>query len=223
MVLSNEMTRLYELAGAEAEAITYLRTISPAWVSDAQASTGVMAPEIKPVWRGARMAGPAYTARCYPGSIITVHKALLEAPPGAVIVVDGGGDATGAMFGELMATEAKARGLAGVVVDGAVRDAEGLAELAFPVFARAVTQRVGTNRRVGTTQVDVSCGGVVVHPGNIVVAAADGVTVIPRSTLAVAVDAVRAVGKKEADLRARMGQGERIADILGMRGVIYPQ
>lgn len=214
---------LYELSETEAEAIAFLRNVSPAWVSDAQASAGVMAPEIKPVWRGARLVGPAYTARCYPGSIITVHKALLEALPGAVLIVDGGGDATGAMFGELMATEAKSRGLAGVVVDGAVRDVEGLAELQFPAFARAVTPRVGTNRRVGTTQVDIVCGGVVVHPGDVVVGTADGVAVITRSALAEVVEAVRAVGKKEADIRSRMARGERVADIIGMRSLIYPQ
>lgn len=214
---------LYELSETEAEAVTFLRKVSPAWVSDAQASAGVMAPEIKPVWRGARLVGPAYTARCYPGSIITVHKALLEAPPGAVLIVDGGGDATGAMFGELMATEAKSHGLAGVVVDGAVRDVEGLAELQFPAFARAVTPRVGTNRRVGTTQVDIVCGGVVVHPGDVVVGTADGVAVITRSALAEVVEAVRAVGKKEADIRSRMARGERVADIIGMRSLIYPQ
>ncbi|MGQ0568570.1 MAG: RraA family protein [Armatimonadota bacterium] len=217
------MTRLYELTGAVADAIAYLQTVSPAWVSDAQASTGVMAPEINPVWRGARLVGPAYTARCYPGSIITVHKALLEAPRGAVLIVDGGGDTTGAMFGELMATEAKSHGLAGVVVDGAVRDVEGLAELQFPAFARAVTPRVGTNRRVGTTQVDIACGGVVVHPGDVVVGAADGVAVITRSALAEVVEAVRAVGKKETDIRSRMARGERVADIIGMRSLIYPQ
>ncbi len=214
---------LYELTGATAEAITLLKTVSPAWISDAQGSTGVMAAEIKPVWRGARLCGPAYTARCYPGSIITVHKALLEAPPGSVIVVDGGGDATGAMFGELMATEAKSRGLAGVVADAAVRDAEGLDELRFPVFARAVTPRVGTNRRVGSTQVEIACGGVVVRPGDVVVATGDGVAVIPRGNLAEVVIGVQAVSRKEADIRARMAKGERVADIIAMRGLIYPK
>ncbi len=223
MVLSNEMAQLYELTGASAEAIAYLKGVSPAWISDAQGSVGVVAPEINPVWPGARAVGPAYTARCYANSIITVHKALLEAPPGSVIVVDGGGEATGALFGELMATEAKSRGLAGVVIDGAVRDVDGLAELRFPVFARTVTPRVGSNRRVGTTQVAVACGGVVVHPGDIVAGGGDGVAVIARDHLSDVVAAVKAVGQKEADIRARLRAGERIADIIGMRGLMYPQ
>ncbi len=222
-MLSAEARALYDVTGALADALAYLKGVSPAWVSDAQASMNVMDPGIKPVWPGARMSGLVFTARCYQGGIITVHKALLEAPSGSVIVVEGAGDATGALFGELMATEARARGLAGVVVDGAVRDAEGLGELQFPVFARAVTPRVGSNRRVGATQGDIVCGGVAVRPGDVVVGGRDGVAIIPRAQLADVVMAVRAVAKKEAELRTRMQQGERVADIIGMTSVIYPK
>ncbi|MDR7419892.1 MAG: RraA family protein [Armatimonadota bacterium] len=205
-----------------AAAVDRLRGASPAWVSDAQGAAQTMDAGIKPVWPGARVVGPAYTARCYPGSIVTVHKALLEAPAGAVIVADNSGEVSGALFGELMATEATARRLAGVVIDGAVRDADGLAALRFPAFARAVTPRVGTNRRVGATQVEVVCGGVVVHPGDVIVAAQDGVAVIPRARLTEVLQAVAAVEQKEADIRRRMDQGERLADILGMRALIDP-
>jgi 4-hydroxy-4-methyl-2-oxoglutarate aldolase len=204
-------------------ALQVLAHASPAWVSDAQGTMNTMDAGIKPVWPGARVAGPVFTARCLPESIITVHKALLEAPRGAVIVVDGGGAQTGALFGELMATEARSRGIAGLVVDGPVRDTEALAALRFPVFARAVTPRVGANRRVGATQEAVVCGGVPVHPGDVVVAAQDGVAVIPRARLAEVVAAVQAVERKEADLRARMGRGEGLAEMLGMTGIIYPK
>lgn len=223
MVLKDTNASLYDLSGPLGDAIAQLRDASPAWLSDAQAVTNTMDPGIKPVWTGARVAGPAFTARCYQGSIITVHKALYEAPPGAVIAVDAGGDATGAMFGELMATDAKARGIAGVVVDGAVRDIDGLKELEVPVFARAVTPRVGSNRRVGATQVEIVCGGVVVHPGDVLVGNQDGVVIVPRAQLAAVLDAVGAVARKEADIRARIARGERIADILGMTAVIYPE
>lgn len=222
MVLRDTDGLLYDLAGSLGAAIEQLRGASPAWLSDAQAAANTMDPGIKPAWVGAQVIGPAFTARCHQGSIITVHKALFEAPPGAVIVVDGAGDATGAMFGELMATEATARGIAGIVVDGAVRDVEGLRDLGFPAFARAITPRVGSNRRVGATQVEVVCGGVVVHPGDVVVGDRDGVVVIPRGRLADVTEAVQAVARKEADIRARIQSGERIADILGMTGLIYP-
>lgn len=222
MVLNDAEVTLYDLTGPLGEAIEQLRHVSPARLSDAQAAINTMDPGMKPAWAGARLVGPAFTARCYQGSIITVHKALLEAPPGAVIVVDGAGDATGAMFGELMATEARARGIAGIVVDGAVRDVEGLRDLRFPAFARAITPRVGSNRRVGATQVDVACGGIVVRPGDVVVGGEDGVVVVARERLAEALEAARAVGRKEADIRAGLQRGERIADILGMTPLIYP-
>lgn len=219
----DESGTLYARAGELAAALEALSGASPAWISDAQGTMHTMDPGIKPVWPGARVAGPAFTARCLPDSIITVHKALLEAPAGAVLVVDGGGGHTGALFGELMATEAAARGIAGIIVDGAVRDTDGLRALGFPVFARTVTPRVGSNRRMGTTQETVVCGGVTVSPGDVVVAAHDGVAVVPRDRLTGVVAAVQAVSRKEADLRAGMRRGERLAEMLGMMGIIYPK
>lgn len=208
--------------GALGAAVERLRGVSPAWISDAQGTTNVMAPEIKPVWEGAEVVGPAFTVRCFANSIITVHKALLEAPPGSVLVVDAAGDASGALFGEMMATQARALALAGLVTDGAVRDRDALRTLAFPVFARAVTPRVGSNRRVGATQEEISCGGVVVRPGDLVVGGSDGVAVIPRSRLSEVLRSVDAVAAKEADMRARMRRGEVLADIINMRALIYP-
>jgi len=212
----------YDLTGALGAAVERLRGVSPAWISDAQGTTNVMAPDITPVWDGAEVVGPAFTVRCYANSIITVHKALLEAPPGSVVVVDAAGDASGALFGEMMATQARASGLAGLVTDGAVRDRDALRALRFPVFARAVTPRVGANRRVGATQDDIACGGVVVRPGDLIVGGADGVAVIPRARLADIMTAVDTVAKKEAEMRARMERGESLADILGLRPLIYP-
>jgi 4-hydroxy-4-methyl-2-oxoglutarate aldolase len=219
----DETATLYAATGELTEAIKILATASPAWVSDAQSTMNTMDPGIKPVWPGARVVGPVFTVRCLPESIITVHKALLEAPKGAVIVVDGGGTHTGALFGELMATEARNRGIAGLIVDGAVRDTEALEALKFPVFARTVTPRVGSNRRLGTIQEPVVCGGVPVHPGDVVLAAHDGVVVVPRARLAAIVATVQAIEKKETDLRTRMGRGERLAEMLGMMPIIYPK
>jgi 4-hydroxy-4-methyl-2-oxoglutarate aldolase len=219
----DDTATLYASTGELMAAIEILRHASPAWVSDAQSTMNTMDPGIKPVWPGARAVGPVFTARCLPESIITVHKALLEAPRGSVIVADGGGTHTGALFGELMATEARNRGIAGLIVDGAVRDTEALQALQFPVFARTITPRVGSNRRLGTTQEPIVCGGVPVHPGDIVLAAHDGVVVVPRVRLAAVVAAVQAVERKEADLRARLGRGEGLAEMLGMMPIIYPK
>src|ERR1051326_1371394 len=160
--------------------LTRLARYATATISDAQKSVGIMRPAIRPLAPGMRLAGIAHTVKCYPGSIITVHKALLEAAPGEVLVIDGEGDDRGALFGELMTLQAKANGLNGIVVDGPVRDRAAVIESGFSVFASCVTPRVGSNRRVGETQIPVQCGGIVVRPGDLIVGDDDGVAVISR-------------------------------------------
>src|SRR5436305_13330725 len=145
------MTNSRVTASATAELVQRLAQFATATISDAQKSLGIMRPNIKALAPGMRLVGPAHTVKCYPGSIITVHKALLEAQPGEVLVIDGEGDDRGALWGELMSLQAQANRVAGVVVDGPVRDREAVARLGFPVFAASVTPRVGSNRRVGET------------------------------------------------------------------------
>ena len=191
-------------------------------VSDSLTSIQTMDPGINSMVPGKIMAGPAFTVRCYPGSIITVHKALLEAKPGDVLVIDGDSDNHGALLGELMALQCKTNGFAGVVIDGCVRDVQGLKDLGFPVFARFVTPRVGTNRRMGFTNVDVNCGGVVVHPGDWIMGDDDGVVVIPADKLEETVAKAEGVEIHEQEIARRIIAGEQVADILNMRATIYP-
>jgi 4-hydroxy-4-methyl-2-oxoglutarate aldolase len=198
-----------------------LASVSTASISDAQRSFGIMRPAIRSLMPGLRLVGPAHTVKCYPGSIITVHKALLEAAPGEVLVVDGEGDDRGALWGELMTMQAQANGLAGIVVDGPVRDRQAVAQLGFPVFAASLTPRVGSNRRVGDTQVAIQCGGVVVRPGDIIVGDDDGVAVIPADQLSAVLDAVEAIKSKEGGYRQAIQSGRQLADELNFRPLIY--
>jgi len=200
----------------------FRKLVTP-WVSDAQGSFGVMHADIKSRVPGAVAVGPAFTVLCYPGSIITVHKALAEAKSGDLLIVAGDGDDRGALFGEIMATAGKALGLAGVVIDGPARDAAGIRELGFPVYARSVTPRVGTNRRVGKTNVPVSCGGVLVHPGDWVMADDDGVVVVPAADVEAVLAAAELADAKERKFVERINAGERTIDILGMRDLVYPK
>ncbi len=197
--------------------------VATAAVSDSQKSFGVMSGVIRAMVPGRSVAGPAFTVKCYPGSIITVHKALLEAKPGDLLVVDGEGDDRGALLGELMALQCQQLGLAGVVIDGPIRDLSGLRELHLPVYARSLTPRVGSNRRVGETQVPISCGGVVVRPGDWILADDDGVVVIPVDRVESTLAAAMAVEEKERQIAERIRAGELLADILGMRETIYPK
>lgn len=201
--------------------IARLRRLDTAGVADAQKGIGILDPAIRSMVPGLKLAGPAFTVKCYPGSIITVHKAFTEAAPGDVLVVDGEGDArAGALIGELMSREAIERGFAGIVVDGPVRDLNGLRELRFPTFASAVTPRVGVNRRVGYTGIPVSVGGIIVRPGDYILADDDGVAVIPQEDLATIVEAVEGIERKEAGLVEAIGRGERLVDLLNFQEAI---
>ena len=195
-----------------------LEQVTTANVSDVLGSLGVMHPTIQTVVPGSRLVGRAFTVKAYPGSIITVHKALVEASPGEVLVVDGEGDTgAGALLGEIMALECQTRGFAGAVIDGAVRDLDGLVEQGFPVFARGITPRVGTNRRVGQTQVPVSCGGGAVHPGDLILGDDNGVVAIPQDREEGLVAALEALLAKEKALVQGIREGRYLADTLGFR------
>lgn len=191
--------------------------IPTAALSDAQSGLTTMHPAIRNRTPGLTLMGPAFTVQCLVGSIITVHRALLEAQPGDVLVVDGLGDHSSALFGELMARDAAFNRLAGIVVDGAVRDVVGLQTLGFPSFSRWVTPRVGTNRRLGTVGGQISCGGVTVRPGDWLIGDDDGVVVVPQEETERIIQAGLAIEEKERQIAARIDRGERIADILSFR------
>ena len=206
----------------EADLLARLGQYPTATISDAQKSFGIMRPAIRPLAPGMRIVGTAHTVKCYPGSIITVHKALLEARPGEVLVVDGEGDDRGALFGELMTLQALANGLAGIVVDGPVRDRTAVTRSGFPVFAASVTPRVGSNRRVGETQIAIQCGGVVVRPGDLILGDDDGVAVIAAEQAATVLEAAEAIRRKEIGYRQAIAEGRQLADLIGFRQLIYP-
>jgi 4-hydroxy-4-methyl-2-oxoglutarate aldolase len=210
------------IAPKYANSAARLGQYATATISDAQKSFGIMRPNIRPLAPGMRIAAIAHTVKCYPGSIITVHKALLEARPGEVLVVDGEGDDRGALFGELMTLQAQTNDLAGVVVDGPVRDRSAVTQSGFAVFASSVTPRVGSNRRVGETQIPIQCGGVVVRPGDVIVADHDGVAVVAFEQAEAVAAAAEAIKRKEIDYREAIAAGRQLADLIGFRQLIYP-
>jgi len=127
-----------------------------------------------------KLIGPACTVKVFPGDNLMVHKALDVAEPGDVIVVDAGASRMNAALGDLISTKAKHRGIAGFVVDGHVRDLPDIFKLDFPVFARGTTSIGPLHRGPGEINYPICCGGVVVNPGDVVVADAFGVVLIPR-------------------------------------------
>lgn len=150
---------------------------------------------LRPFHKGGGMSGPAFTIRTAAGDNQVIHRALDAFSPGEVLVIDGGGDTTRALVGEIIAEIAQSRGAAGIVIDGAIRDAAVLARSAFPVFARAAIHRGPYKNGPGQMGEPVSIGGMIVRPGDIVVADEDGVVAFSPD---VADDLIRAVRAQEA-------------------------
>lgn len=159
--------------------IARFASVPAANVGDAQERFGV-ASGLVPVWPGARLAGPALTIWTRPGDNLYVHKALDIAKPGDIIVINGHGDVSRALIGDLIGIRAKMLGVGGFVIDGAVRDADALGEIGMPVFARAATPAGPYKHGPGRLQQPVAIAGVVVSPGDVVVADADGVVIVQR-------------------------------------------
>src|SRR5437660_3903084 len=128
-----------------------------------------------------QLCGPACTVKVFPGDNLMVHKALDVARPGDVVVVDAAGSPMNAVLGDLVSTKAKHRGIAGFVVDGLIRDLPGILELDFPVFARGTTPIGPLHRGPGEINYPIACGGRVVNPGDVLVADASGIVVVPRN------------------------------------------
>lgn len=153
-------------------------------VSDLMNRLYTMDVGIRPIVSGARVLGPACTVKVFPGDNLMVHKALDVAAPGDVIVVDTGRSGTNAVLGDMITTKASHREVGGFVIDGLVRDVDGIRALGtVPVFARGVTPIGPLHRGPGEINHPVSCGGIVVHPGDVVVGDANGVAVVPRREL----------------------------------------
>ncbi|MFI9628437.1 RraA family protein [Streptomyces sp. NPDC052042] len=159
--------------------ITAYDGISPTTLAELLGREHVMDIGIRPLWPSPpRIAGPAFTVRCPPGDNLMLHAAIHRAEPGSVVVIEAG-DVDFALAGGNVCAVAQRRGIAGFVTDGVLRDLAEVREMGFPVFARGVMPVPGTKKAVGPLNVPVRCGGVEVHPGDIVVADEEGVVVIP--------------------------------------------
>ncbi len=189
-------------------------------VTDAMGRCNSMAAEIKPAWPGAKLLGPAFTVRTFPADNLMIHKAATLAKPGDVVVVNAGGYKDTAVFGDLLAYSMKVHGVAGIVIDGAARDVEGLAEIGFPTFARAVLPMGPFKDSPGSINLPVSCGGIAVRPGDIILGDADGVVVIPQEDAAQVLAKAKAGMAKERQTRERIKQGEFIFDMLKLDDVL---
>lgn len=160
-----------------------------------------------------RISGQAVTAFNYPGDNMMMHKALQLAGEGDVLVLTNGGGTQGALWGELAAVYARKKKLGGVVVDGSIRDTDSLAAMKFPAWTTSISAGHSEKRGPGSVNVPVLCAGVQVHPGDVVVADADGVVVIPLRELKATVEIARARKAKEDDMRQKIEAGVTLFDL----------
>jgi 3-hexulose-6-phosphate synthase/6-phospho-3-hexuloisomerase len=207
-------TELYKRYGVEELEAAFMKVSTPN-ISDAMQRRGEMR-GIRPVTPGAKMAGRAFTVRTYPGDWAKPVEAIDQAPPGSVIVIDASGGEK-AVWGELATWSCVVKGIKGVVIDGAIRDVDEIRALGFPAFARHVSPTAGDPKGFGELNVEVTCGGVKVRPGDWVVGDDNGVVVVP-SELAVEV-ANRALDvlEKENRVREEIRRGSTLSQVLRLK------
>lgn len=194
-----------------ADLIERARSYQSAILCDVGGRRGTLNSRIQPLNPAMKVVGPAFTVEVRPGDNLMFHLALALARPGDVIVVDGKGDDTCALFGELMAAQAEAAGLGGFVVDAASRDTDTLSGGKFPVFSAGRNPCGPTKGLVGTIGQPVSVGGVAVQPGDLVVGDADGVVIVPREQAKVVLDAADAKIGAEAERMAEIAGGQLVS------------
>ncbi|MEV6158020.1 methyltransferase [Nonomuraea sp. NPDC052129] len=193
---------------SEPSVLSRLAALPTANIGDAMERLGILDSRIRPVWPGARVAGYAFTVWTRSGDNALIHQALEVVGAGDVIVVNGGGDESRALIGELIGQRAKNSGVAGFVIDGAVRDAEGLGEMGMPVFARAVTPAEPYKNGPGHLGRTIAVGGVAVAPGDLILGDADGVVVVPLAEAERVAQAAEAVFSLEEGKRAAILESE---------------
>jgi 4-hydroxy-4-methyl-2-oxoglutarate aldolase len=169
---------------------------------------------------GSRAAGPARTVRCGQGDNLMVHAAVAEARPGEVLVVTMPEPAPVALVGELLATQAHARGVAALLVDAAVRDLEELRELGLPIWARYVRVRGAEKSAPGVIGEPVEVGGATIRQGDAVVLDADGAVVVEHERIEEVLAAARARAAREREKRAKLQAGELSYDLDGLRALV---
>jgi 4-hydroxy-4-methyl-2-oxoglutarate aldolase len=197
-----------------------LAQLGVATVHEAAGRTGIVDIPLTQVVPGSRVAGPARIALCAPGDNTMVHALIAHASPGDVLVLTSTEPTAVALVGELLATQAQAQGVVGILVDGAVRDLDELAAIGLPIWARFVRAQGATKGAVGRLDVPVTIGGTEIRPGDLVVLDCDGALALPSAQIDEVLPLALERAERERAMRQRYAAGELSYDVNGLRDIV---
>ena len=202
------------------EKVKQLAKYDVSTVYEAQGKVGLMNYELRPIQPGQVVCGPAVTAICYAGDNLMIHAAIEACQPNDVLVISTIGESKSGMIGELIVEALRKRQVQGVIIDSGIRDVARIRELEFPVWSKAIYSEGTTKTKAGWVNAPAICGGVTVHPGDVIFADDDGVVVVKQEDLDMAITASEQRALKEVSTKERIARGELSLDFYNLREVL---